>query len=76
MLNGFRRALPIIDLATRGRWTLSMEADHAEELHGVHAAEWVRQRIEAAPKGARAHLYKLHDELRRRRPTPFTPSHH
>lgn len=72
MSNAFRIPLPKLDLAARTRWMLSNEADHVEELYGKDAIAWVRMRIADAPRGQRQKLYRLHDELARRR----TPTHH
>lgn len=66
MFDGLRRALPLLDPASRTQWAVSHEADHLEDLYGRDAIEWVRQKIARAPKGSRAKLYRVHDELRRR----------
>ena len=67
MLDGLKRVLPLLDPHSRARWALAHEADHLEDLYGAHAIDWVLHRIERAPKGSRARLYRLHDELARRR---------
>lgn len=67
MLDGLKRVLPLLDPQSRARWALAHEADHLEDLHGPRAIDWVLQQIARAPKGSRARLYRLHDELARRR---------
>jgi len=67
MLDSLKRVLPLLDPQSRARWTLANQADHLEDLYGPKAIDWVRRKIEQAPKGARAKLYRLHDELARRR---------
>jgi len=67
MLDGLKRVLPLLDPQSRARWALANEADHLEDLYGPGAIAWVLHRIERAPKSSRSRLYRLHDELARRR---------
>jgi hypothetical protein len=66
MLNTIRRTL-ILAPASRAKWAVATEADHLEQVYGAQALAWVRQEISAAPRAARARLYRIHDELSRRR---------
>ena len=51
--------------------SLSQEADRLESVYGEDAVAFVRDQVQAADRKARRHLYRLHDELaRRRRPAP------
>lgn len=47
--------------------SLCREADRLEALHGEDAVFIVRERVQSAPRKVRKHLYRLHDELARRR---------
>jgi hypothetical protein len=47
--------------------SLIQEADQLESVHGEHAVAFVRDQVQAADRKARKHLYRLHDELARRR---------
>ncbi len=67
MLEGLKRLLPLFDAHAKARWAVSVQADHLEDLYGARAIDWVRDRIARARKGSRARLYRLHDELARRR---------
>ncbi len=76
MLAGLRKVLPVIDPAARAQTAVSAEADELEDFYGVEAIAWVRAKILKAPKGARARLYRVHDELARRRlPGPVLNRH-
>jgi hypothetical protein len=66
MLELFKRAVPLLDTASRDRWAIALEADELEDVYQHRAVEWVRARIAVAHKHERARLYKLHDELVRR----------
>jgi hypothetical protein len=66
MFGGLRRVLPLLDPVSRAQWVVSHEADHLEDRYGREAIVWVLDQIARAPKGSRARLYRLHDELRRR----------
>lgn len=46
---------------------LADEADAMEAAHGEEALELIRARIAKADRGTRRQLYRLHDELARRR---------
>lgn len=46
---------------------LADEADLLEAAHGEQALELIRARIAQADRAARKQLYRLHDELARRR---------
>jgi hypothetical protein len=60
ILAGFRAAR---DAAV----SLSQEADLLESVYGEDAVAFVREQVQAADRRARKHLYRLHDELARRR---------
>jgi hypothetical protein len=47
--------------------SLSREADRLESVYGDDAIAFVREQVQAADRKARKHLYRLHDELARRR---------
>jgi hypothetical protein len=47
--------------------SLSKEADRLESVYGEDAVAFVREQVQAADRKARKHLYRLHDELARRR---------
>jgi hypothetical protein len=47
--------------------SLSQEADRLESVYGEDAVAFVREQVKAADRRARKHLYRLHDELARRR---------
>lgn len=47
--------------------SLSQEADRLESVYGEDAVAFVREQVQAADRKARRHLYRLHDELARRR---------
>ena len=47
--------------------SLSQEADLLESVYGEDAVAFVREQVQAADRRARKHLYRLHDELARRR---------
>lgn len=47
--------------------SLSQEADRLETVYGEDAVAFVREQVQAADRKARKHLYRLHDELARRR---------
>lgn len=49
---------------------VAVEADALEARHGAEALHLVRNRIVAADRTARRDLYRLHDELARRRRAP------
>jgi len=66
MFDRLRRALALLDPASRARLTLSSQADHLEQRYGRDAIVWVLRKIERSPKASRARLYRLHDELARR----------
>jgi hypothetical protein len=52
-----------------GDLALSEEADELEAQFGpAGAVRHVRERIACAHRGARQHLYRLHDEIVRRHP--------
>jgi hypothetical protein len=51
----------------REEMKLADEADALEARHGEDAIHLVRNRIVAADRTARRDLYRLHDELARRR---------
>ncbi len=74
MFNGLRRSR-LLDPVARNQWAVSNEADHLEHIYGAQAIEWVLQQISAAPRTARGRLYKVHDELARRR-TIHPTRHH
>jgi hypothetical protein len=67
MLEELKRVLPLLDPHAKAKLALADEADRIEHRYGAEAIDWVRQRIARAPKPARARLYRLHDELARRR---------
>lgn len=69
MLNALKRTLPLLSPAVREQWSLSTEADELESLYGDRAVEWCQHHIAKAPRSSRAWLYRLHDELCRRRST-------
>lgn len=48
-------------------YKLADQADAVEATHGERAVEHVRDRITSANRKARKELYRLHDELARRR---------
>jgi hypothetical protein len=47
--------------------SLVQEADQLESVYGEDAVAFVREQVQAADRRARKHLYRLHDELARRR---------
>jgi hypothetical protein len=47
--------------------SLSLEADRLESLYGERAVAHVREQVQSAGRKARKRLYRLHDELARRR---------
>jgi hypothetical protein len=47
--------------------SLSQEADLLESVYGEDAVAFVREQVQAADRKARKRLYRLHDELARRR---------
>jgi hypothetical protein len=47
--------------------SLSREADRLESVYGEDAVAFVREQVQAADRKARKRLYRLHDELARRR---------
>jgi hypothetical protein len=52
-----------------GDLALSQEADALEAEYGpAGAVRHVREQIASASRGARQHLYRLHDEIVRRHP--------
>ena len=52
-----------------GDLALSEEADELEARYGAAGAvRHVREKIAEAERGTRQHLYRLHDEIVRRRP--------
>jgi hypothetical protein len=73
MLDGLKRVLPLLDPQARARWAVAHEADDLEDTYGARAIDWVLHEISRAPKTERARLYRLHDELARRR---FTAVRH
>jgi hypothetical protein len=52
---------------------LAVEADALVARHGEDAIHLVRNRIVSADRTARKELYRLHDELARRRREPGDP---
>ena len=51
-------------------FALSEEADELEARFGpASAVQHVREQIAGASRGARQHLYRLHDEIVRRHPS-------
>ena len=55
--------------------SLSQEADRLESVYGEDAVAFVREQVQAADRKARKHLYRLHDELaRRRRAATISPA--
>jgi hypothetical protein len=50
--------------------SLCLEADRLEAAHGEAAILVVREQVQAAPRKLRKRLYRLHDELVRRRRGP------
>jgi hypothetical protein len=46
---------------------LHVEADAIEATHGEDAIAFIRERIVSADRTARRQLYRIHDELARRR---------
>ncbi len=76
MFVSLRKALPLLDPAVRYLSAISAEADELEDHFGANAIEWVQRRIGTARKAERARLYRLHDELiRRRQPGAATFRH-
>lgn len=67
MFGRLLRALSDLDPAIRAETELSFEADAVERAYGAGSIAWVRSQIVRAPKQHRPHLYRLHDELVRRR---------
>lgn len=67
MFVSLRKALPLLDPAVRYLSAISAEADDLEDHFGADALEWVRRRITTSRKNERTRLYRLHDELVRRR---------
>ena len=61
------RTLAKFDPHLRAVTDLSFEADAVEEAYGAAAVAWVRSQIVRASRANRPHLYRLHDELVRRR---------
>jgi hypothetical protein len=53
--------------STKESYKLADEADALEATHGEEAVDLVRDRIVSANRKARKELYRLHDELARRR---------
>jgi hypothetical protein len=55
--------------AAKASATVSLihEADQLESVYGDDAVAFVREQVQAADRKARKHLYRLHDELARRR---------
>lgn len=47
--------------------SVCLEADRLEAAHGENAVEVVRKRVTVAPRKLRKRLYRVHDELARRR---------
>ncbi|MBS0295671.1 MAG: hypothetical protein JSR45_05115 [Proteobacteria bacterium] len=52
---------------TKESYKLLDQADAMEATHGEGAVDYVRDRITSANRKARKDLYRLHDELARRR---------
>lgn len=46
---------------------LSLEADRLEAAYGKEAVAYVREKVQSADRRSRKRLYRLHDELARRR---------
>lgn len=67
MFGAITRTLSKFDPHVRAETELSFEADAVEEAYGAAAVAWVRGRILKASRTHRPHLYRLHDELVRRR---------
>ena len=61
------RTLAKLDPHIRAETELSFEADELEAAYGATAVQWVRDQIVRASRTNRTHLYRLHDELVRRR---------
>lgn len=56
-------------MATRDAAAVSLqeEADKLEAKYGDEAVAFVREKVQGADRKKRKHLYRLHDELARRR---------